>query len=137
MTSEQHKRCLFYLWTSNFRVRSSFARHCTILTEHLFRSITITCRGAISGLGTAYDIKAAPFKPRAGRDTHRLCIFPQLEEAAPFDASQAEFTEFLSADALQNIPEEMDETQLTDTAGQLETLRQRADQLRTKNLAAN
>ncbi len=63
--------------------------------------------------------------------------FPQLEEAAPFDASQAEFTEFLSADALQNIPEEMDETQLTDTAGQLETLRQRADQLRTKDLAAN
>ena len=63
--------------------------------------------------------------------------FPQLEEAAPFDASQAEFTGFLSADALQNIPEEIDETQLTDTAGQLETLRQRADQIRTKDLAAN
>ena len=63
--------------------------------------------------------------------------FPQLEEAAPFDASEAEFIDFLSADALQNIPEEMDETQLTDTAGQLETLRQRADQLRTKDLAAN
>jgi len=63
--------------------------------------------------------------------------FPQLEEAAPFDALQAEFTEFLSANALQNIPEEMDETQLTDTAGQLETLRQRADQLRTKDLSAN
>lgn len=63
--------------------------------------------------------------------------FPQLEEATPLDASQAEFTGFLGADALQNIPEEMDETQLTDTAGQLETLRQRADQLRTKDLAAN
>jgi hypothetical protein len=63
--------------------------------------------------------------------------FPQLEEAAPFDASQAEFINFLSADALQNTPEEIDETQITNIAGQLETLRQRSDQLRTKDLAAN
>ena len=63
--------------------------------------------------------------------------FPELEEAAPLDDPKAEFTEFLSSEALNNIPASFNWAEQPFKASQLENMRRRADNLRTKNSTSN
>ena len=59
--------------------------------------------------------------------------FPELEEAAPLGDPHTKFTEFLSSEALNNIPASLSRVVQPFKASQLDNMRRRADNLRSQN----
>ena len=72
-----------------------------------------------------------------GVTTTGCMVFPELEEAAAGGGSQAEFIEFLSVDALQDITADLDHRQQDNYSAKLKNLRDRADKLRVRDLSNN
>ena len=63
--------------------------------------------------------------------------FPELEEAAPLDNPTAEFTEFLTSEALNDITYRSSQKTQPFNEAQLTSMRRRADRLRNQILADN
>jgi hypothetical protein len=59
--------------------------------------------------------------------------FPELEKAAPLGDPQAEFTKFLSSEALNNIPTSLSRVAQPFKASQLDNMHRRANNLRSQN----